>query len=107
MLIHRWFGNVLLHALHTNICSREQFYSYCTEEQKNLYKQIIDLNITNQVVVKQGELLETPEVDNQQVSIFRNIYETSTTNTRVLTDGAEDSNGNTSALPTEGGDDIV
>ena len=69
MLIHRWFGNILIHALHTGIISRETFYSMCTEEQKQFYEQIIDLNITSQVVVKQGELLESPEEDNQQPSI--------------------------------------
>ena len=62
----------------------------------------------HQVVVKQGELLENPEVDNQQPSIYRNIIEGSTTNNRVLTDIAEDSNVNTSALPDiHIGDDIV
>ena len=60
------------------------------------------------MVVKQGELLENPEVDNQQPSIYRNIIEGSTTNSRVLTDNAEDSNANTSALPViVNSDDIV
>jgi hypothetical protein len=50
---------------------------------------------------KQGELLETPTInneDNQQPSFSRNTIEGSTTNSRVLTDNAEDSNANTSAL---------
>ena len=64
-------------------------------------KQIIDLNITNQAVVKQGELLENLEVDDQQPSIYRNVYEGSTTNNRVLTEKSEDSNVDTSALPFE------
>ena len=55
------------------------------------YKEIIG-------VFKQGELLGTPEVDNQQPSIDSNIDEGSTTNIRVQTDSAEDSNDNTSAL---------
>ena len=63
--------------------------------------------MTNQVVVKQGELLENPEEDNQQPSIYRNIIEGSTTNERVLPDNAEDSNLDTSALPVDDGDDIV
>ncbi len=63
--------------------------------------------LTNQVVVKQGELLENPEEDNQQPSIYRNIIEGSTTNERVLPDNAEDSNLDTSALPVNNGDDIV
>lgn len=49
-------------------------------------------------VVKQGELLETPEVDNQQPSLSSNTLEGSETNSRILTDNAEDSNANTSAL---------
>lgn len=50
-------------------------------------------------VLKRGELLESPEVDNQQPSIDRNINEGSTTNSRVLTGSAEDSNTDTSSLP--------
>lgn len=61
----------------------------------------------HQAVIKQGELLENPEGDNQQPSIYRNIIEGSTTNSRVLTDNAEDSNTDTSALPDNIGDDIV
>ena len=60
-----------------------------------------------QVVLKQGELPESLEVDNRQPSIYRNIIEGSTTNSRVLTDNAEDSNTDTSALPDFIGDDIV
>lgn len=59
-------------------------------------------------VLKQGELLETPEVDNQQPSLNSNILEGSTTNSRVQTDNAEDGNANTSALPINiNGEDIV
>ena len=60
-----------------------------------------------QVVLKQSELLESPEVDDQQPSIYRNIIEGSTTNSRVLADNAEDSNADTSALPINNGDEIV
>ena len=60
------------------------------------------------MVVKQGELLENPEEDNQQPSVYRNIYVGSTTNERVLADNAEDGNFDTSALPNSNiGDDIV
>ena len=47
--------------------------------------------------------------DNQQPSIDRNIDKGSTTNSRILTDNAEDSNANTSALPNVNNisDDIV
>lgn len=107
MLLHRIFGNILLNALHSNKITRDEFYSMCTLEQKQFYEQIIDLDITRQVVVKQGELLETPEEDNQQPSIYRNIYVGSETNSRVLPDNAEDSNTDTSALPVVYGEDIV
>lgn len=106
-LVHTYFGNVLIKALHTNKITQEEFFKCCNEEEKNFYKNIIDLNITHQAVVKQGELLENPEVDNQQPSIYRNIIEGSTTNSRVLTDDAEDGNTDTSALPDNIGDDIV
>lgn len=108
MLIHRLFGNILINALHSGKMSRELFFNMCNKEQKEFYEQIIDLDITHQVVVKQGELLENPEEDNQQPSVFRNIYVGSETNTRVLPGNAEDSNGDTSALPTiNSSEDIV
>lgn len=50
-------------------------------------------------VLKQGELLENPEEDNQQPSLNSNIFEGSTTNSRIQTNDVEDSNANTSALP--------
>lgn len=45
-------------------------------------------------VFKQGELLENPEVDNQQPSLYGNIFEGSETNSRIQLD----SNADTSAL---------
>ena len=108
MLIHRWFGNILLNAVSNKKITRELFFSLCTNEQAELYKNIIDLNITNQAVVKQGELLENSEVDNQQPSVYRNIYVGSTTNSRDLTDNAEVGNADTSALPFDNeSEDIV
>ena len=57
---------------------------------------------------KLGELLESPEVDNQQLNLNSNIFESSTTNTQILTNNVEDGNSDTSALPTyNSGDDIV
>ena len=53
------------------------------------------------VVLKQGELLENPEKDNQQPSLNSNIHEGSETNNRVLIGNAKDSNVDTSALPEE------
>lgn len=106
-LIHTYFGNVLIKALHTNKITRDEFFKCCNEEERNFYENIIDLNVTHQAVVKQGELLEHPEVGNQHPSIYRNIIEGSTTNSRVLTGNAEDGNTDTSALPDFIGDDIV
>ena len=83
-LIHTIFGNVLIRALHTGKLDRQTFIDICTKEQWDFYKEIIDLDITQQVVIKQGELLEHQEVGNQQPSIYRNIIEGSTTNERVL-----------------------
>jgi hypothetical protein len=98
-LIHTYFGNVLIRALHTNKITKDEFFRCCNKEEKEFYEQIIDLNITHQAVVKQGELLEVPEGVNQHPSVYRNIYEGSTTNIRTLTDNAEGSNDDTSALP--------
>ena len=55
------------------------------------YKRIIG-------VLKQSELLENLEVDNQQPSKNSNILEGSTTNNRVLASNVVDSNVDTSAL---------
>lgn len=50
-------------------------------------------------VLKQGELLENHKTnDNQQPSLSGNAFEGSTTNSRVQTDNAVDSNADTSAL---------
>lgn len=107
ILIHRWFGNILLNAITHNILDRNTFFSLCSNEQKELYENIIDLNITNQAVVKQGEMLESQETDNQQPSIYRNIYVGSTTNSRDLASNVEVGNADTSALPALSSEDIV
>lgn len=76
----------------------------------NLEKEIIRDPINGRItgVVKRGELLENPNIeDNQQPSFNRNINEGSETNNRILTDNAEDSNIDTSALPSNTSDDIV
>ena len=73
-------------------------YKYLSE---NLYSNP-ELSYTIKLApVKQGELLENLVVkqDNQQPSLGSNTLEGSTTNSRVLPDYAEDSNANTSALP--------
>lgn len=98
-LLHTKFGNIILRNLHTGNITKEMFFNMCTEEEKTFYENIIDLNVTHQVVLKQGELLESLGVGNQQPSIYRNIIEGSTTNERDLTCDDEVSNFNTSALP--------
>lgn len=52
----------------------------------------------DRVHVKQGELLEHPNKDNQQPSLDSNVFEGSTTNNRVLPDNTGDSNVDTSTL---------
>lgn len=74
----------------------------------NLEKEIIrDPNngrITG--IVKHCELLESPEVDNQQPSLDSNILEGSETNLQILSNNTEDEK-DTSAVPCITGDDIV
>ena len=68
----------------------------------SIQKEIIRDSTTGRItgVLKQGELLENPNTeDNQQPSIDRNIIEGSTTNSRDLTDNSEVGNADTSALP--------
>ena len=96
----------MIHALHTGILDRDLFFKMCNEAQAKFYKEIIDLDVTRQVVLKQGELLENPEVDNQHPSIFSNDYEGSETNSRLLMCNDKESNADTSALPGNG-EDIV
>jgi hypothetical protein len=63
--------------------------------ERKIYKE----SIWSDARLKQGELLETPtNEDNQQPSLSSNTLEGSTTNNRVLTGNAEDSNVDTSAL---------
>jgi hypothetical protein len=64
------------------------YHNTKAHERSEKYKAIIG-------VLKQGELLETPEVDNQQPSLSSNTLEGSETSSRVL---SEDSNATTSAL---------
>ena len=56
---------------------------------------------------KQGELLETPEEDNQQPSLSSNTLEGSETNSRIQASYIMDSNTDTSALHYENNDNIV
>ena len=67
----------------------------------NLEKHIVrDNNGRITGVFKRGELLENPEEDNQQPSLDSDIFEGSTTNSRVL----RDSNADTSALSNQQND---
>lgn len=71
---------------------------YNMNKSKKLYKdRYLFLGLS-----KQGELLGSPTTvrgDDQQPSLSSNILEGSTTNSRLQTDNAEESNANTSALP--------
>jgi hypothetical protein len=82
---------------------------YIKAESRDLFIKLIEPYIipslkyklipyANRVLNKQGELLEHPNKDNQQPSLDSNIFEGSTTNNRVQTDNAEDSNVDTSTL---------
>ena len=76
----------------------------------SVQKEIIRDSTTGRItgVLKRGELLESPNTeDNQQPSFDRNIIEGSTTNSRDLTSNVEVSNADTSALPSNTSDDIV
>jgi len=77
--------------------SRERFLSLVTPYVIPSLKYKL-IPYANRVHVKQGELLEHPNKDNQQPSLDSNIFEGSTTNNRVQTDNAEDSNVDTSTL---------
>jgi hypothetical protein len=57
MLIHRYFGNVLINALHNNKISRKIFYEICGKEISDFYKPIEKLNITNQFLTDKQDLI--------------------------------------------------
>ena len=69
---------------------------------KNHYYKYIE-PINSDVIRKQDELLGSLEADNQQPNLSSNTFKGSTTNTRILTDNTEDSNGDTSFLPLTNG----
>jgi hypothetical protein len=77
--------------------SREKFLSLITPYVIPSLKYKL-IPYANRVHVKQGELLEHPNKDNQQPSLGSNTFEGSTTNNRVLSDNSEDSNVDTSTL---------
>lgn len=89
---------ILTKSEHTTLHNRMNI------QNAHKYKKIIG-------VLKQGELLENSEVDNQQPSLNSNILEGSETNSRVLLNTLEDSNADTSTLLQQildiVGDDIV
>ena len=98
--LHKQFGNATLWAYYNGKIDLESLIIWSNNEEKArrlLNVSIIEQKLTG--VFKQGELLENLEVDNQQPSLGSNTFEGSTTNTRVQTDNAEDSNSDTSALP--------
>lgn len=54
-LIHRYFGNILIRCLHCGLITKETFFSFCNEEERKFYIQLIDTNITNQILTKDKE----------------------------------------------------
>lgn len=76
MLLHRLFGNILLRLIFSdNYFDDKELKKILTIEEYNFIIEIKGLNVTHQAVVKQCELLENPEVDNQQPSCYRNIID--------------------------------
>jgi hypothetical protein len=67
MLIHRYLGNILLSAYTKGLIDKRQLFSFCTEEQINFLKEIIDLNITNQKIIYYHE------ADNKNTT-YKNIF---------------------------------
>lgn len=76
-LIHSIFGNALIRALHTGRITRKTFRKICNDEQWNFYKEIIDLDITKQVIVKETEKKEKQENESvyKQIIIYNNQNE--------------------------------
>jgi hypothetical protein len=99
--LHKQFGNATLWAYAQGKIDLETLISWSNGPERAA--RLLPLNLVNQSgVFKQGELLENPITvgeDNQQPNLDRNIFEGSTTNSRVLTSNVEDSNADTSALP--------
>ena len=77
----------------------KEVWKFLSENVQNEKIVLIPKLKTLEVPSKQGELLEHPEEDNQQPSLTSNSFEGSTTNIRLQTDNAEESNDDTSALP--------
>lgn len=72
-LIHTVFGNVLINALHSGKIDRDVFFGICNDEQKNFYKEIIDMNITKQVIIKENDVIDN---SNECDSVYKYIVET-------------------------------
>ena len=68
-LIHTIFGNVLIGALHTKRIDRNIFRQICNDEQWNFYKEIIDLDVTKQKIVKSNEINDNSSCQ----SVYTNI----------------------------------
>ena len=98
--LHKQYGNAVLNAYMQDKIDINTLISWSNDKLRA--NKLLPLSIIEQsVVLKQGELLESPETDNQQPSLNSNIHEGSETNNRVLIGNAKDSNVDTSALPEE------
>lgn len=82
-----------------NVASHKNGAHYAIVHRPKLYRGFF-WDIQKEAQLKRGEMLEKPVEVNQQPSLNSNILEGSTTNTRIQTGNAEDSNSDTSALPT-------
>ena len=76
--LHKQFGNATLFGYCKGEISKEKLLSWC--DNKELGEKLLDLTCIKQIgVFKGGELLENPEVGNQQPSADRDVCEGSTT----------------------------
>lgn len=56
MLLHRHMGNILLRAYVTGKINKEILFSMCEENEIIFLKEIIDLNITQQILIKETNI---------------------------------------------------
>lgn len=85
--IHKQYGSATLYAYCVGLVDLETVVSWSNDLSRA--RRILQLNLLNQNlneigVVKDGELLENPEADNQQPSLGRNSFEGPETSGRTL-----------------------
>ena len=82
--LHKNIGNFAFKALYSNKLTVDEILSWVEDKhQKEFVRYALTTDCTQQsAVVKQGELLENPDLDDQQPSLISNGFEGSTTNAR-------------------------